>query len=114
MTDGAYIEAEWFRELLAEATRDLVFVFNIASGSFGGPTPPPAQMEVPALLERAAAALLGSGCAVGFGDPDTGEWVVPERLQVLPDQRPAAISSFYAECPDEAQFLAFAHRSNRS
>jgi hypothetical protein len=114
MTSSAYDEAQWVQTLLAEAKRDLVFVFNIASGAFGGPRPAPAQGEVPGLLERVAAALLERGCIVGLGNPDTDDWVLPERLRVAPGRLPATIASFYAECPDEARFLVFAHRANRS
>jgi hypothetical protein len=114
MTGGGYDEAKWIQVLLAETKRDVVFVFNIASGAFGGPRPAPASDEVPGLLERVSAALLKGGCVVGFGDPDAEGWEQPEWLHVPPDKLPSAIASFYVECPDEARFLAFAHRANRS
>src|SRR5690349_21785364 len=53
-------ENEWAAVLLDEAERDLVFVFNIAAGGFGGPTGMPSE-EVPGTIERMARALLEGG-----------------------------------------------------
>jgi hypothetical protein len=111
MTASVFDQAKWEQALLAEAKRDLVFVFNIAAGAFGGPRPAPTQAEVPALLQRVATSLLAEGCVVGFGNPSTTEFSVPKELQVVPERLAEGVARFYAIDPEKAKFLVFAHRA---
>jgi hypothetical protein len=110
----AYDEAAWVKSLVAEAERDLVFVFNIAAGAFGGPKPAPSDQEVPALIERISTGLIAAGCTVGFGDPSTGTWSEAEALRGLPvEQLPMAIAKYYKAAKDEAESLTFFIRSEQ-
>ena len=111
MTAVAFSQFNWERALLAEARRDVVFVFNIVSGAFGGPKPAPAQDEQAALLERVAGVLLKGGCTVGFLTKGTDEPALPERLLVQRDHLAKEIARFYAENPEDVKFLAFLHRA---
>lgn len=111
MTDHTFDQVAWERVLLAEAKRDLVFVFNIAAGAFGSPCLAPTQAEIPALLEHAASSLLKEGCVVGFGDPSTKGFSVPKELQVAPESLAESIARFYENDPENAKFLAFAYRT---
>ncbi len=111
MTGSAFDQAKWEQALLAEAKRDLVFVFNIAAGAFGGPRPVPTQAEIPVLLHRIATTLLAEGCVVGFGDPSTKEFSVPAELEVVPERLAESVARFYASDPEKAKFLVFAHRT---
>lgn len=113
MASATYDEAEWIQALLDEAGRDLVFVFNIADGMFGGPSPMPTQDQFLDLLKRISAALIEGGCVVGFGDPTEGNWEEVERLRVPREQVPHAIAVFYSDSPDEACFLTFTHRESQ-
>ena len=102
-------ENQWVVSLLEEAKRDLVFVFNIAAGAFGGPTGMPTE-EVPGVIERMARSLLDGGCIVGFGDPDSASWRVPETLAVPRSDVPATVKKLWEQDPETYQFLVFARR----
>jgi len=106
---STFDKSGWIKALVAEAERDVVFVFNIAAGAFGGPTP---EVATP-LVASIGQALIEHGCIAGFGAPDSPEWQVPEQLQVPHEQLPSVISTLLKERPDEFEFLAFAHRIGR-
>jgi hypothetical protein len=72
MTNTARQEYERITSLLSEAERDLVFRWNITTGSFGGRKY--AEDELPTVIARVAGALIKSGCKVGYGDPDGSDW----------------------------------------
>lgn len=103
------IESEWSVSLLEEAKRDLVFVFNIAAGVFGGPKNIPVK-ELPCVIERMSQKMLEGGCVVGFGDPDSPDWRVPDGLEIPREEIPRAIKKLWGEDPDTYQFLVFALR----
>ncbi|WP_374588789.1 hypothetical protein [Ideonella dechloratans] len=107
---STFDESEWIKALVTEAERDVVFVFNIAAGAFGGPTP---DVATP-LVASIGQALIEHGCIAGFGDPDSPEWQVPVQLQVHHEQLPRVISTLLKEHPDEFEFLAFARRTGNS
>lgn len=106
----AIVMPEWIENLLAEARRDVVYVFNITQGAYGGPKPMPSEAELPGLIEQVAEALLQRGCVVGFGDPDSNKWRVPNELHVPFEHKPSAISRSWVKSPEEFQFLVFALR----
>lgn len=106
---STFDKSEWIKALVAEAERDVVFVFNIAGGAFGGPTP---DFAAP-LVASIGQTLIEHGCIAGFGDPDSPEWHVPVQLQVPHEQLPSVISTLLKEHPDEFEFLAFARRIGR-
>ena len=110
MTASTFDQLNWEKALLLESKRDLVFVFNIAAGAFGGPKPPPTRDEIPALLQRVASSLLAGGCVVGFGDSNTNEFSVPEQLQVPIEHLAESVVRFYVNDQENANFLAFSHR----
>jgi len=110
--DEATVTSSWVSSLLAEAQLDVVFVFNITQGAFGGPRPMPSEAALPGLLEQVAQALLLGGCVVGFGDPDSATWGVPIELEVPMERQPSAIAHAWAERPEEFKFLAFALRES--
>jgi hypothetical protein len=107
--DSQLAEEEWIRNLIHESGRDLLFVWNITTGSFGGPST--ASVAFPAAQRNAIAALVAAGCKVGFGDPDSESWRVPN--EVLTDGEPDArkILQLLAEQAKEYEFLVFARRS---
>jgi hypothetical protein len=113
MTTGEFSHTSWEDALIAEARRDVVFVFNITSCAFGGPRPTPAEDDLPGLVERVASALLDAGCKVGYGVPGTDDVIVPERLRVPPGRLAKDIARFYADEPEQAKFLAFVDRTQR-
>lgn len=102
------IEAAWVDSLLDEARRDLVFLWHIIQGRFGGRRVPVA--ELPSTLEQIVAALLEKGCSVGFGNPDSPEWTVPEALCLEPQEIPAAVVRLWSESPSDYEFLVFVSR----
>ncbi|MDZ7920214.1 hypothetical protein [Rhodoferax sp.] len=75
------IEAAWVDHLLVEARRDLVFLWHIIQGKFGGRIIPAA--ELPSTLERIVESLLEKGCTVGFGNPDSPEWTLNSGPRLL-------------------------------
>lgn len=108
MTDTDRIEEEWIRSLIGEAERDLVFLWHITSGSFGGRTY--ANDELPLVLARVATALIESGCKVGFGNPDDKGW---QAIDVLNAENPGAeIAARWRVNPKDVEFLVFARRPN--
>ncbi|MDP2018509.1 hypothetical protein [Hydrogenophaga sp.] len=102
-------EEAWAALLLAEARRDLVFVFHIAGGAFGGPKDMSSE-DLPAAIERMARALVKAGCIVGFGDPDSPSWNVPANLEVPRSELPVTISRLWSQDPETHRFIAFALR----
>ena len=112
MTDTDHIEEEWIRSLTDEAKRDLVFLWHITSGRFGGRTY--TSGELPSVVARVADALINSGCKVGFGDPDDKEW--QSDIAVLNAENPGAeIAARWLAEPKNVEFLVFAcHRGNRA
>ena len=102
-------EEEWIRNLIRESARDLVFIWNITTGSFGGPST--AGVAFPEAQRNAIAALVAAGCKVGFGDPGSESWRVPN--EALTDGEPDArkIGELLAEQAKEYEFLVFALRS---
>jgi hypothetical protein len=107
MTDTDRLEQEWGRFLLCEAKRDLVFLWNITAGSFGGPAY--ASEELPSVVARIATALLKSGCKVGFDDPDGDAWQTDARL-LNAENLGTAIAARWLANPMDVEFLVFALR----
>lgn len=97
-------ESNWMRNLLDEARRDLVFLLNIASGSFGGPDEMPKPPERYELMERIIGGLVRGGCIVGFGDSD---FYVPDELNVAKSELPATLVRLYAIEPKDYEFVTF-------
>jgi hypothetical protein len=107
MTDTDRLEREWVKSLVGEAERDLVFLWNITAGSFGGPAY--TSGELPSVIARIATALIKSGCKVGFGDPDGDAWQTDVRL--LTAENPGtAIAAKWLANPEDVEFLVFARR----
>lgn len=107
MTDEDSIEEKWIGSLIQEAERDLVFLWHITAGSFGGPKY--ASDELPLVVARVAKALIESGCKVGFGDPDDNSWRA--ATDVLSAEDPGAgIAERWRVNPDSVEFLVFARR----
>lgn len=96
----------WVADLVDEARRDLVFLWNIARGSFGGLQVAPDR----GTFEKVIVGLVTSGCLVGFGDPSSSNWSVPSELQVPREQLPAAVIHFWEANRKENEFIAFALR----
>jgi len=93
--------------LLSEAERDLVFLWNITTGSFGGRKY--AEDELPAVVARVAGALIKSGCKVGYGDPDGSDW--KPAIDVLSGGNPGVeIAARWVTAPGDYEFLVFAMR----
>jgi hypothetical protein len=107
MTNTASQEYEWMISLLSEAERDLVFLWNITTGSFGGRKY--AEDELPAVVARVAGALIKSGCKVGYGDPDGSDW--KPAIDVLSGGNPGVeIAARWVTAPGDYEFLVFAMR----
>lgn len=109
MDDAPFPEA-WIDDLLAEARRDLVFIFNITNGGFGGPKPMPPRHAIPALLERVCEGLLRGGCQVGFGDPDLDGWRVPDEICDAGMPTAERIVRMWSDDPGHYEFLTFSLR----
>lgn len=104
----ASAEEEWIGNLVHEAARDLVFLWNVTSGSFGGSF---AGTSVPLhAQERAISALLTARCKVGFGDPDSSEWLEPTEILKEGSVNAGRILEMLAQHPEEYKFLVFARR----
>ena len=99
----------WMNSLVAEAERDLVFLWNITKGNFSGAGKAPDEEALEAVLRR----LLMSGCSVGFGDPDSENWRVPSELSVPREDLPRTIRGLWRDNPGENEFLVFAIRDSR-
>jgi hypothetical protein len=113
MQPNSFSEAEWVQSLIREAERDVVFLFNIAAGAFGGPKPGPTRDDAPNVIKRISSALLEAGCEVGFGAPNTSTLTRPPELCINDDQLPATIASLYAQNPELFECLAFVRRESR-
>ncbi len=98
----------WIEDLLEEASRDLVFLWNIQNGSFGGLRVAPDKKT----LERVIEGLVNGGCLVGFGDPSLPTWSVPPEIQVPRERLSAAIIEFWEANPKENEFMTFARRES--
>jgi hypothetical protein len=96
----------WVAELLREAERDLVFLWHIQGGRFGGLNISPDRQTFAKIVER----LVAGGCKVGFGDPSFSKWIVPPELQVASDRLPQAIIELWEANPKENEFITFAIR----
>jgi hypothetical protein len=107
MTYTDQLEEEWLRSLICEAERDLVFLWHITRGSFGGPTY--AENELPSAIGRVSGSLIKSGCSVGFGDPDDKTWQ-PETDLANAEDPGAEIAARWVADPKEVEFLVFARR----
>jgi hypothetical protein len=102
---------EWIISLLSEAERDLVFLWNITTGSFGRRKY--AEDELPAVVARIAGALIESGCKVGCGDPDGSDW--EPATNVLSGGNPGVeINARWGIAPGDYEFLVFAKRLKTS
>ena len=109
MTD-ADVEEEWIRSLIDEAGDDLVFLWHITGGRFGGRKY--ASDELPLVVARVAAALIESGCKVGFGNPDDKNWLV--ATDILGAENPGVeIAETWRVDPGKVEFLVFARRRVR-
>jgi hypothetical protein len=104
------IEAAWVERVLDEARRDLIFLWHITRGKFGGPGTP--ASELPSSVERIVAALLKKGCTVGSGNPDSHEWTTPKALCLEPQEIPAAVVRLWTESPADYEFLVFVSREH--
>lgn len=106
----AHREDEWIGNLVHEAARDLVFLWNITSGSFGGPS---LSGSIPMVLQKKAiTALLEVGCKVGFGNPDSPDWHVPHEIQSEGKTNATKIIAMLSSQPEDYKFLVFALRSS--
>lgn len=106
MTDTDRLEQEWITSLVCEAERDLVFLWHITTGKFGGPAY--AGEELPLAIERVSGALIRSGCSVGFADPDEA-W--QPDMDLLNAENPgAAIAARWLVDPKDVEFLVFARQ----
>lgn len=104
----ASAEEEWIGNLVREAARDLVFLWNVTSGSFGGSLScTSASLRA---QERAISALLAARCKVGFGDPDSSEWLEPTEILKEGSVNAERIFEMLAQHPEEYKLLVFAHR----
>ena len=101
-------ERTWVGALADEARRDLVFLWHITGGSFGGPVYE--ASERPEALERVASALVHLGCIVGFGNPYTESWQVPIELEVKSESKGRRIAELWREDANAFEFLVFALR----
>ncbi|WP_146097307.1 hypothetical protein [Rhodoferax sp. TS-BS-61-7] len=97
---------EWTQELLDEALRDLVFLWNIRKGDFSELHRPPDEETIEAVLSG----LVRGGCVVGFGDPGTSSWTVPSELKVSRENLPQAVLNFCMKNPSGDEFLVFTRR----
>lgn len=100
----------WVAALLNEARRDLVFLWNIQRGSFGGLNVTPDKQVLVQVIE----ALVTNGCLVGFGDPSASNWSVPPELQVPREQLSEAILHFWEGNPKENEFITFVLRESKA
>jgi hypothetical protein len=100
------LETEWLAELLAESKRDLVFLFNIEAGHFGGPKNLPEHDRL-VQVERMIRALLNSGCVVGYGDPKMSTWSAAPGLDVAHVDLPKTIMKLWRLEPDQYKLLTF-------
>jgi hypothetical protein len=107
MTDTDRLEQEWIRSLICEAERDLVFLWHITTGRFGGRAY--TSEELPLVVARVATALIKSGCKVGFGDPDDVAWQGDTDLMNA-ENPGAAIAARWLADPKDVEFLLFARR----
>ena len=98
----------WLTDLLNEAQRDLVFLWNILRGSLGGLGVAPDKET----LEKVIEGLVTGGCVVGFGDPSFTSWTVPSELQVPRERLSAAVIQFWEANPKEHEFVTFALRES--
>lgn len=100
----------WIANLIAESKRDVVFMWHITSGRFSDASVvvPPSDAEI----GMAIAGLVAAGALIGFGDPDSHEFVVPHVLLV--NGKPAAtrIDELRRNGPEDYEFLAFAVRES--
>ena len=96
----------WIADLVNEAQRDLVFLWNIQRGSFGGVGVAPDSCT----LEKVIEGLVSSGCSVGFGDPSFSSWTVPSELQVPREHLPAVVIHLWEANRDENGCITFALR----
>ena len=101
-------EQAWVDVLANEAHRDLVFLWHITGGRFGGPSYQPS--ELPEAIERISSALVRCGCLVGFGDPGTQSWRVPAELEVDSESKGRRIAALWCKDPTALEFLVFAQR----
>lgn len=103
-------EEEWFSWLIHEAERDLVFLWHITNGSFGGRRYVGDDRSL--VVARAATALINAGCKVGSGDPDNKSW--QDATDILGAENPGAeIAERWRVNPDNVEFLTFARRRTR-
>ena len=107
-TSAHFGEEDWVGNLVLESKRDLVFLWHITSGRFGGPSP--SNPEFPLMLIQAISALLSAGCQVGFGDPDSLEWSVPDEILIDGKTSASRIVELSAEHPLKYEFLVFSIR----
>jgi hypothetical protein len=99
----------WVAELLNEAERDLVFLWNIQRGSFGGLGFAPDKPTLAKVIEG----LVTGGCTVSFGDPSFSKWIVPPELEVSSERLPATIIQFWEANPKANEFITFALRESK-
>jgi hypothetical protein len=101
-------EEDWVGNLVLESKRDLVFLWHITNGRFGGPSS--SNPEFPSIRNQAISALLAAGCKVGFGEPESVEWRVPEEILIDGKANASKIMEASTAHPKEYEFLVFAIR----
>lgn len=67
---------------------------------------PPSETEI----SEAIAGLVAAGALIGFGDPDSPEFVVSQELLVNGVPAASRIDELRRDAPEEYEFLAFAIR----
>lgn len=106
---GSQAQIDWTKGLLAEAERDLIFLWNITNGNYGGPKEIPTA-DLPDVLECMVGELVAGGCVVGHGDPDACTWYIPEELVLEPGQMPKKIRELWLKNEEDYDWLVFAKR----
>ena len=99
----------WISNLVAEANRDLVFMWHITSGRFS--TPPGVAAPSEKEIDEAISRLIEIGARVGFGDPDLAEFTIPAEILVNGKPCASIISELRHANPTEYEFLVFAVRN---
>jgi hypothetical protein len=106
----ANLEESWIADLLQESERDLIFLWHIAGGQYGGPKY--SELELPGALERVTNELITRGCDVGFGDPGSSTWKPSAELLAL-ENPGKAIAAGWFEDRHNYEFLVFSVRRKK-
>lgn len=98
----------WVANLITESERDLVFLWHITSGRFSSIPLAVAPSEID--IDNAISELVAIGARIGFGDPNSSEFVVPQELLVNGKPSASRIAELRRNAPENYHFLIFAIR----